>query len=75
MHPLLFTARKQMNHLATDSLYLEWNNWTHFLDDTTSGLVLAGISESHLIERIFLCDALLAKLLKLEHLQAHLPLC
>ncbi|XP_010937267.1 aminopeptidase M1-B [Elaeis guineensis] len=39
-----------MSYLAADSLFPEWNIWTQFLDDTTSGLVLDALSESHPIE-------------------------
>jgi len=40
----------QMSYLAADSLFPEWNIWTQFLDDTTSGLRLDALAESHPIE-------------------------
>lgn len=39
-----------MSYLAADSLFPEWNIWTQFLDDTTSGLRLDALAESHPIE-------------------------
>lgn len=40
----------QMSYLATDSLFPEWNIWTQFLDETTFGLTLDALAESHPIE-------------------------
>ncbi|RLM62046.1 aminopeptidase M1-B [Panicum miliaceum] len=39
-----------VSYLAVDSLFPEWNNWTQFLDETTSGLTLDALAESHSIE-------------------------
>ncbi|PAN35146.1 hypothetical protein PAHAL_6G184800 [Panicum hallii] len=39
-----------VSYLAVDSLFPEWNNWTQFLDETTSGLTLDALAESHPIE-------------------------
>ncbi|KAG2578560.1 hypothetical protein PVAP13_6NG203300 [Panicum virgatum] len=39
-----------VSYLAVDSLFPEWNNWTQFLDETTSGLRLDALAESHPIE-------------------------
>lgn len=39
-----------MSYLATDSLFPEWKIWTQFLDETTEGLRLDGLEESHPIE-------------------------
>ncbi|GLT72771.1 hypothetical protein SLA2020_446750 [Shorea laevis] len=36
--------------LATDSLFPEWKIWTQFLDESTEGLRLDGLAESHPIE-------------------------
>ncbi|KAK8697104.1 hypothetical protein V6N13_113262 [Hibiscus sabdariffa] len=39
-----------VGYLATDSLFPEWKIWTQFLDETTNGLTLDGLAESHPIE-------------------------
>ncbi|XP_057957573.1 aminopeptidase M1 [Malania oleifera] len=39
-----------VSYLATDSLFPEWKIWTQFLDESTEGLRLDGLSESHPIE-------------------------
>ncbi|KAG6674301.1 hypothetical protein I3842_15G035000 [Carya illinoinensis] len=39
-----------VSYLATDSLFPEWNIWTQFLDESTAGLRLDGLAESHPIE-------------------------
>ncbi|KAJ6808349.1 aminopeptidase M1-like [Iris pallida] len=39
-----------MSYLAVDSIFPEWNIWTQFLDDSTSGLRLDALAESHPIE-------------------------
>ncbi|KAE8687604.1 Aminopeptidase M1 [Hibiscus syriacus] len=39
-----------VSYLATDSLFPEWKIWTQFLDETTDGLRLDGLAESHPIE-------------------------
>ncbi|XP_065045657.1 aminopeptidase M1-B-like [Musa acuminata AAA Group] len=39
-----------MSYLATDSLFPEWSIWTQFLGQTTSGLRLDALAESHPIE-------------------------
>ncbi|XP_066327169.1 aminopeptidase M1-B-like isoform X1 [Miscanthus floridulus] len=39
-----------VSYLAVESLFPEWNNWTQFLDETTSGLKLDALAESHPIE-------------------------
>ncbi|KAH9616430.1 hypothetical protein KSS87_016451 [Heliosperma pusillum] len=39
-----------VSYLAADVLFPEWNIWTQFLDQTTDGLRLDGLSESHPIE-------------------------
>ncbi|XP_075641384.1 aminopeptidase M1-like isoform X2 [Castanea sativa] len=39
-----------VSYLATDSLFPEWKIWTQFLDETTEGLRLDGLAESHPIE-------------------------
>jgi len=39
-----------VSYLAVESIFPEWNNWTQFLDETTSGLRLDALSESHPIE-------------------------
>ncbi|KAF8401040.1 hypothetical protein HHK36_014343 [Tetracentron sinense] len=39
-----------VSYLATDSLFPEWKIWTQFLDQTTEGLRLDGLAESHPIE-------------------------
>lgn len=36
--------------MAVDSLFPEWKVWTQFLDQTTDGLRLDGLAESHPIE-------------------------
>jgi len=40
----------QVSYLATDSLFPEWKIWTQFLDESTEGLRLDGLAESHPIE-------------------------
>nr|CAB3504990.1 unnamed protein product [Digitaria exilis] len=42
-----------VSYLAVESLFPEWNNWTQFLDETTSGLRLDALAESHPIEVFF----------------------
>ncbi|XP_056698323.1 aminopeptidase M1-like [Spinacia oleracea] len=39
-----------VSYLAADAIFPEWNIWTQFLDQTTDGLRLDGLSESHAIE-------------------------
>ncbi|CAM0945510.1 unnamed protein product [Alopecurus aequalis] len=39
-----------VSYLAVESIFPEWNNWTQFLDETTSGLKLDALAESHPIE-------------------------
>uniref|UniRef100_A0A5B7A8X7 Aminopeptidase n=1 Tax=Davidia involucrata TaxID=16924 RepID=A0A5B7A8X7_DAVIN len=39
-----------VSYLAADSLFPEWKIWTQFLDESTQGLRLDGLSESHPIE-------------------------
>ncbi|XP_031371428.1 aminopeptidase M1-like isoform X2 [Punica granatum] len=39
-----------VSYLATDSLFPEWKTWTQFLDESTQGLRLDGLAESHPIE-------------------------
>ncbi|KAG8657217.1 aminopeptidase M1 isoform X2 [Manihot esculenta] len=39
-----------VSYLAADSLFPEWNIWTQFLDETTDGLTLDSLEESHPIE-------------------------
>lgn len=39
-----------MSYLAADSLFPEWKVWTQFLDESTEGLRLDGLAESHPIE-------------------------
>ncbi|KAG0543432.1 hypothetical protein BDA96_02G190700 [Sorghum bicolor] len=39
-----------MSSLAVDSFFPQWNIWTQFLDDTTAGLKLDSLQESHPIE-------------------------
>jgi hypothetical protein len=43
----------QVSYLATDSLFPEWKIWTQFLAESTEGLKLDGLAESHPIEVIF----------------------
>eukprot|EP00262_Sarcandra_glabra_P014364 TRINITY_DN419_c0_g1_i1.p1 TRINITY_DN419_c0_g1~~TRINITY_DN419_c0_g1_i1.p1 ORF type:complete len:866 (+),score=159.90 TRINITY_DN419_c0_g1_i1:322-2598(+) len=39
-----------VSYLAADNLFPEWKIWTQFLDQTTDGLRLDGLAESHPIE-------------------------
>lgn len=39
-----------VSYLATDSLFPEWQIWNQFLDESTEGLRLDGLAESHPIE-------------------------
>ncbi|KAH7523844.1 hypothetical protein FEM48_Zijuj06G0055200 [Ziziphus jujuba var. spinosa] len=39
-----------VSYLATDNLFPEWKIWTQFLDESTEGLRLDGLEESHPIE-------------------------
>jgi puromycin-sensitive aminopeptidase len=39
-----------VSYLATDSLFPEWKIWTQFLEESTEGLRLDGLAESHPIE-------------------------
>ncbi|XP_062159285.1 aminopeptidase M1-like isoform X2 [Alnus glutinosa] len=39
-----------VSYLATDSLFPEWKIWTQFLDESTEGLRLDSLAESHPIE-------------------------
>ena len=43
----------QVSYLATDSLFPEWKIWTQFLAESTEGLKMDGLAESHPIEVIF----------------------
>lgn len=40
----------QVSYLAADGLFPEWSIWTQFLDESTEGLRLDGLAESHPIE-------------------------
>ncbi|URE48053.1 Puromycin-sensitive [Musa troglodytarum] len=42
--------RQRVSYLAADSLFPEWKVWTQFLDETTMGLRLDALAESHPIE-------------------------
>lgn len=42
-----------MSYLATDSLFPEWQIWSQFLHESTEGLRLDGLAESHPIEVLF----------------------
>lgn len=42
-----------MSYLATDSLFPEWQIWSQFLQESTEGLRLDGLAESHPIEVSF----------------------
>ncbi|VFQ97745.1 unnamed protein product [Cuscuta campestris] len=39
-----------VSYLAADSLFPEWSIWTQFLEESTAGLRLDGLAESHPIE-------------------------
>nr|GMC49388.1 aminopeptidase M1 [Ipomoea batatas] len=39
-----------VSYLAADGLFPEWSIWTQFLDESTEGLRLDGLAESHPIE-------------------------
>ncbi|KAK4388721.1 Aminopeptidase M1 [Sesamum angolense] len=39
-----------VSYLAVDSLFPDWKIWTQFLDESTEGLRLDGLAESHPIE-------------------------
>ncbi|XP_048134295.1 aminopeptidase M1-like [Rhodamnia argentea] len=39
-----------VSYLATDGLFPEWKIWTQFLEESTEGLRLDGLAESHPIE-------------------------
>ncbi|KAI6679922.1 hypothetical protein NL676_033803 [Syzygium grande] len=39
-----------VSYLATDGLFPEWKIWTQFLEESTKGLRLDGLAESHPIE-------------------------
>ncbi|XP_072959733.1 aminopeptidase M1-A-like isoform X2 [Typha angustifolia] len=39
-----------VSYLAADSIFPEWNIWTQFLDESTMGLRLDALAESHAIE-------------------------
>ncbi|CAM8967550.1 unnamed protein product [Rhodiola kirilowii] len=39
-----------VSYLATDAIFPEWKIWTQFLDESTEGLRLDGLAESHPIE-------------------------
>ncbi|KAI3778074.1 hypothetical protein L2E82_07077 [Cichorium intybus] len=40
----------KISYLAADGLFPEWKIWTQFVDESTEGLRLDGLSESHPIE-------------------------
>ncbi|KAL5144734.1 Aminopeptidase M1 [Glycine soja] len=48
--PLLFFWRGQVSYLATDNCFPEWKIWSQFLHESTEGLRLDGLAESHPIE-------------------------
>lgn len=56
---LLFFFFLKVSYLAADALFPEWKIWTQFLDQTTDGLRLDGLSESHPIEVLVLLFACL----------------
>ncbi|KAJ4757351.1 aminopeptidase M1 [Rhynchospora pubera] len=39
-----------VSYLAVDAIFPEWKTWTQFLDETSSGMTLDALSESHPIE-------------------------
>ncbi|CAH9125487.1 unnamed protein product [Cuscuta epithymum] len=39
-----------VSYLAAESLFPQWSNWTQFLEESTAGLRLDGLAESHPIE-------------------------
>ncbi|KAJ4748817.1 aminopeptidase M1 [Rhynchospora pubera] len=39
-----------VSYLAVDAIFPEWKIWTQFLDETSSGMMLDALSESHPIE-------------------------
>jgi len=45
-----FLFVNQVSYLAADGLFPDWKIWTQFLDESTEGLRLDGLSESHPIE-------------------------
>ena len=51
--PLLFFWRGQVSYLATDNCFPEWKIWSQFLHESTEGLRLDGLAESHPIEVLF----------------------
>ncbi|KAL9313154.1 hypothetical protein ACSQ67_018606 [Phaseolus vulgaris] len=42
--------KQRVSYLATDSLFPEWKIWSQFLHESTEGLRLDGLAESHPIE-------------------------
>ena len=51
-----------MSYLATDSLFPEWKVWTQFAVDSTIGLNLDALEESHPIEVLLPCWLIFWKL-------------
>lgn len=47
---LYVVSGTQVSYLAADSLFPDWQIWTQFLDESTEGLRLDGLAESHPIE-------------------------
>ena len=47
---LRLTLCCQISNLATDRLFPEWKIWTQFVQDTTGGLSLDALEQSHPIE-------------------------
>ncbi|KAL6211215.1 hypothetical protein ACLB2K_016442 [Fragaria x ananassa] len=45
-----------VSYLATESLFPEWKIWTQFLDESTEGLRMDGLDESHPIEKSQMTD-------------------
>jgi len=43
----------QVSYLAADGLFPEWKIWAQFLNESTEGLKLDGLAESHPIEVMF----------------------
>jgi hypothetical protein len=58
-----------VSYLAADSLFPEWKIWTQFLNETTTGLRLDALAESHPIEVRFAGDfeAILVEFYRSRH--------
>ena len=60
---MLFFPSLQVSYLAADQFFPEWNVWTQFLEESTTGFKLDALAGSHPIEvtkkkSLLVCNAM-----------------